>query len=137
MRSILTLLALTSAVVAAQQHQETPAPPGQDIAAQDGDRIIIDHDARIQVVRRREATIRTIFIDQRRLLIVLIDNAKPGRLPDGVVDDAINFYEIEGDWPLGPRWESFTAMLQYEGRQRARTVVRRCREATTRISRAS
>ena len=32
-----------------------------DIYARDGDRIIVDDDARIQIVRRRQATLRTIY----------------------------------------------------------------------------
>lgn len=93
----------------------TPPPPGVDISAKDGDRILIDDDARIQIVRRRQATIRTIFSAKEEVLIVLVDYAKPGAFPDGMVDSAFNFYQIKGAWPLGPRWESLTAIYQYHG----------------------
>jgi hypothetical protein len=100
---------------------QTPPPEGQDIAANDGDRVIVDDDARVQIVRRRQALVRTIFSHEQRLLIVLADYAKPGQAPDGEVDSASNFYEVEGDWPLAPRWEALTTMLKYEGDPNFRT----------------
>lgn len=48
-------------------------------------------------------------------MIVLADYAKPGQFPDGDVDSTFNFYELEGDWPLAPRWEALTTLFQYEG----------------------
>lgn len=112
--TLIVVLALIS-VAAAQQPSRTPPPPGVDISARDGDRILVDNDARIQIVRRRQATIRTIFSQKERLLIVLVDYSKPGEFPDGMVDWAFNFYQVDGTWPLGPRWEAFTAMYQYQG----------------------
>ena len=97
------------------QPNQTPPPAGREIPASDGDRVIVDDDARIQIVRRRQATIRTIFHHEQRLLILLADHAKPGQFPDGEVDSAFNFYEIEGNWPLPPRWEALTTILRYEG----------------------
>jgi TonB family protein len=102
-------------VSAAQQPPRTPPPTGVEISARDGDRIIVDDDARIQIVRRRQATVRTIFHQERRLLIVLADYSKPGEFPDGMVDWAFNFYDVEGNWPLGQRWEALTNIFQYEG----------------------
>jgi TonB family protein len=113
--TLVGVLALAS-VAAAQQPPSRPSPPpGVDISARDGDRIIVDDDARIQIVRRRQATIRAIFSQDDRLLIVLVDYSKPGEFPDGQVDWAFNFYQVDGTWPLGPRWEGLTAMYQYEG----------------------
>jgi TonB family protein len=109
------VLAFSSAVTAQQPPLRPPPPPGVDISARDGDRIIVDDDARIQIVRRRQATLRTIFSKEDQLLIVLVDYAKPGEFPDGQVDWAFNFYQVDGAWPLGPRWEGLTAMYQYEG----------------------
>jgi hypothetical protein len=100
---------------ARQQRIRKPLPAGMEIPASDGDRVIVDDDARVQVVRRRQATIRTIFSQEQRALIVLADYAKPGQFPDGNVDSTFNFYELEGDWPLEPRWEALTTMFQYEG----------------------
>jgi hypothetical protein len=67
------------------------------------------------VVRRRQATIRTIYSQKEQLLIVLVDHSRPGAFPDGQVDWAFNFYHVEGAWPLGPRWEALTTMFQFEG----------------------
>src|SRR5918993_916004 len=111
--TLIIVLALVS--VASAQPPRTPPPPGVDISARDGDRIFIDDDPRIQIVRRRQATIRTLYSQKERLLIVLVDFSKPGEFPDGMVDWAFNFYQLEGTWPLGQRWEALTAMYQYQG----------------------
>jgi hypothetical protein len=98
-----------------QQRIREPPPAGVEIPASDGDRVIVDDDARIQIVRRRQAAIRAIFSQEQRALIVLADYAKPGQFPDGDVDTTFNFYELEGEWPLErfrlvhstPSWYSF------------------------------
>ena len=116
MRWALTIVLAFASVAAAQQPPpRTPPPVGVDISARDGDRIIVDDDARIQIVRRRQASVRTIFSEENRLLIVLVDYSKPGEFPDGQGDWAFNFYDVEGTWPLGPRWEALTNIFQYEG----------------------
>ena len=93
----------------------TPPPVGQEISARDGDRVIVDDDARVQIVRRRQATVRTIFIAEQNALIVLADYAKAGEFPDGIVDSMFAFYELSGEWPLERRWEAFITMFSYEG----------------------
>ena len=109
MRTFIAAFVVTAMFIAA------PAAAQQDIIARDGDRIIVDEDARVEIVRRRQAAVRTIFNQQQRLLIVLVDYVKPGEFPDGTVDWAFNFYEVEGNWPLGERWEALTTLLQYDG----------------------
>ena len=109
MRTFIAAFVVTAMFIAA------PAAAQQDIIARDGDRIIVDEDARVEIVRRRQATVRTIFNQQQRLLIVLVDYVRPGEFPDGTVDWAFNFYDVEGDWPLGERWEALTTLLQYDG----------------------
>lgn len=113
--SFILVMAFVCVSTAQQPSPRTPPPPGTDIHARDGDRIIIDDDARIQIVRRRQATVRTIFSPEERLLIVLIDYSKPGEFPDGEVDWAYNFYNVEGSWPLPARWEALTHTFQYDG----------------------
>ena len=93
----------------------TPPPPGQEIAANDGDRVIVDDDARVQVVRRRQGMIRVIFSHELRTLIVLADYARGGQSPDGKVDSGFNFYDLDGAWPMAPRWEALTTLFQFEG----------------------
>ena len=113
----LVTCAVTCPPVSAAQNPQstTPTRSGVEISAKDGDRIIIDDDATIEIVRRRQATVRTIFRQEERLLIILVDYAKPGEFPDGKVDWMFSFYDIEGSWPLAPRWEALTTMLHYEG----------------------
>ena len=113
--TLITVLAFATTAAAQQPPLRQPPPPGADISAIDGDRIIVDDDARIQIVRRRQATLRTIYSKDDQLLIVLVDYSKPGEFPDGQVDWAFNFYQVDGPWPLGPRWEGLTAMYEYEG----------------------
>lgn len=113
--TLIIVLAFASVAAAQPPQPRTPPPPGVDISAKDGDRIIVDDDARIQIVRRRQATIRTLFSAKEQLLIVLVDYAKPGEFPDGIVDWAFNFYQVEGTWPLSQRWEALTAIYQYQG----------------------
>jgi TonB family protein len=113
--TLIVVLAFASVAAAQQPPLRPPPPPGVDISARDGDRIIVDDDARVQIVRRRQATLRTIYSKEEQLLIVLVDYSKPGEFPDGVVDWAFNFYQVDGTWPLGPRWEGLTTMYGYEG----------------------
>jgi TonB family protein len=109
------LLFAASQVPAAERPQtRPPAPVGQDIVAKDGDRVILEEDARVQVVRRRAATVRTIFNQAQRLLIVLIDYPPaPGAMPDGTVDSMVSYFDIDGTWPLGARWEGATTVEEY------------------------
>ena len=113
--TVIIVLAFATTAAAQQPPLRQPPPSGADISANDGDRIIVDDDARIQIVRRRQATLRTIYSKDDQLLIVLVDYSKPGEFPDGQVDWAFNFYQVDGPWPLGPRWEGLTAMYEYEG----------------------
>jgi TonB family protein len=113
--TLIVVLAFASVAAAQQPPLRPPPPPGVDISARDGDRIIVDDDARVQIVRRRQATLRTIYSKEEQLLIVLVDYSKPGEFPDGQVDWAFNFYRVDGAWPLGPRWEGLTTMYGYEG----------------------
>ena len=79
--TLIVVLAFVSAAAAQQPSTRTPPAPGVDIFAKDGDRITVEDDARIHVVRRRQATLRTIYSQKERLLIVLLDYSKPGAFP--------------------------------------------------------
>jgi protein TonB len=70
--------------------------------------VVIEDNARIQFVRRRQAAVRVLFNPAQRVLMVLVDYpVKPGELPDGRVDAAYNYFDIEGTWPFEERWEEF------------------------------
>ncbi len=109
------LLLAASHMPAAQRPQNrAPVPLGQDIVARDGDRVIVEEDARVQIVRRRAATVRAIFDQPQRMLTVLIDYPpRPGEMPDGGVDSMMTYFDVEGDWPLGERWEGSTTIEEY------------------------
>ena len=105
--------ALLPAALTVMTLSTLPVFAQQDIVARDGDRVIVDDEARVQIVRRRQATVRTIFLDEHRQLIVLVDYGKPGEFPDGRPDAAMQYSQVEGDWPLGSRWEGVTTLLEY------------------------
>ena len=108
------LVAATTAAVAQQPDPVRPPPPkGQEVVARDGDRIIIEDDARIEIVRRRPATVRTLFNSAERWLVILVDYAIPGQFPDGFVDMTYRYADLVGVWPMGERWEGVTTIEEY------------------------
>jgi TonB family protein len=90
----------------------TPLPQGQDIVARDGDRIILEDNARVRIVKRRQAVIRTIFNAAQRFLILLIDYP-PSDGIDSPVDMTYTYFNVQGDWPLGDRWEGAAVIEEY------------------------
>lgn len=90
-----------------------PALAQQDIIARDGDRIIVDDDVRLQIVRRRQATVRTVFLEPQKTLIVVMDYARGDQPPDGRPDVSMHYENVTGEWPLEPRWEGFTNVFEY------------------------
>lgn len=90
------------------------APQGQTLTARDGDLVVISPNAEVRVVRRGEANVRAIFNAAQRSLILLVDYvAWDGHEPDNRVDAAYRFYEVDGEWPLGPRWEGRAIVEDY------------------------
>jgi TonB family protein len=90
-----------------------PIPQGRRIGAKDGDLIVVDHDARVGFVRRRQATIRVIFNAADRWVVLLADFAPPNGTPDGLVDFTYNWRQLEGTWPLDERWEGSAILEDY------------------------
>jgi TonB family protein len=110
----LTVFILADVAFAAQREARSPAPTGQDIVARDGDRVIIEDSARVQILRRRQVMVRAVFNESLRYLILIVDYVtRPGELPDGNVDFAYRFNDVEGAWPLGARWEGFITLDEY------------------------
>jgi protein TonB len=57
---------------------------------------------------------RAVFNESLRSLILIVDYVtKPGELPDGNIDFAYRFNDVEGAWPLGARWEGFITLDEY------------------------
>ena len=68
-----------------------PAIAQQDIIARDGDRFMVDGDVRVQIVRRRQAIVRTVFLEPQKTLIVVMDYARGGQPPDGRPDVSMRY----------------------------------------------
>lgn len=106
------LLMSTPAMIDAQR----PTPPplsGNRIVAQDGDVVVVDNDATVRVVRRREANVRVVFNADERWLVVLVDMSTPAAPPDGRVDLEYRYSDVSGTWPFEPRWEGAATIEEY------------------------
>ena len=69
---------ITPATAAAQQ-QTPPQPPGNRIVAQDGDVVIVEgRRLRVRIVRSRRASVRVVFDEAERWLLLLVDQAAAG-----------------------------------------------------------
>jgi len=90
-----------------------PFPQGQRINARDGDIVTVEDDARVRIVRRRQAVVRAVFNPSDRWVVLLIDHASPGGA-DGRVDTRLWYSSLSGDWPLAERWEGTAVIEEYE-----------------------
>ena len=106
-------LMLATAPAVGAQSPTSPLPSGNRIVAQDGDVIVVESDARIRIVRRREAYVRAVFNAAERWLVVLVDHAMPAESPDGRVDRVHYYRGIGGAWPFGARWEGVATIEEY------------------------
>ena len=91
----------------------TPPPEGRRIDARDGDLIVVNDDARIRFVRRRNAVVRIIFNPTDRWALLLADFVPAGGKADGRVDYTYNWRGVEGNWPLEERWEGPAVLEEY------------------------
>ena len=118
-RRLMHTVALVLAILAdgtlafAQQQSREPPPPGRRIGAKDGDLIVVDHDARVGFLRRRQASIRLIYNGDQRWVVLLADYSPPDGAPDGFVDYSFSWRQVEGRWPLEPRWEGSAILEDY------------------------
>ncbi len=85
---------------------------GRSIEARDGDLVVVRDDARVRIVRRRDAVVRAVFNAQQQWLVLLVDQAAPNG-PDGRVEMTYTFNGIEGAWPLEERWEGPAVVEDY------------------------
>ena len=56
-----------------------PPPSGRQIEAADGDTIVVDGDARVSLLRRREAEVRVVVLPDSRAMLVIADWQTPRR----------------------------------------------------------
>ena len=84
------------------------------IEARDGDVIRMDSADRVRIVRRSDGQVRAVFNQQEKWLVVLVDGGSPAsRIPDGRPDWVFTFHEVNGDWPLGERWDGIATVEEY------------------------
>ena len=100
---------LTCAVAAAPASAQVRKP----IHAQEGDVILVEGNAPVRIVRRHEAQVRAIHNPAKRTLVVIADYAIDGGQPDGRVDVILTFNDVDGEWPLGERWEGRATLDDY------------------------
>lgn len=89
--------------------QQSSAPP---IKARDGDVVVVEGDARVRIVHRREAVVLTLYDPAQRRLLVMVDLGFAGEKPDGGVDVNYRFHEV-ANWPLGERWSGPAVVEEY------------------------
>lgn len=108
---------LLALVAEAQQFppRREPLPDGQRITARDGDVIVVENDDRVRMVRRRQASLRVVVDNTRALVVILADWVPAAGQPDGVVDQTWRFTQVEGTWPLEPRWQGLAVVEAGEG----------------------
>jgi hypothetical protein len=90
-----------------------PLPQGQRLDARDGDVVTVEDDARVRLVRRRQAVVRAVFNPTERSVTLLIDHASPGGA-DGRVDRRFWYSGLSGQWPLPDRWEGTAVVEEYQ-----------------------
>lgn len=105
-------LSLTAPDAAGQVRRPAPLPQGNRIPAQHGDIIVLEGDAQVKILRRRDANIRIVFSRAERWLVLLADIAGSGG-PDGRVDWTYNWRDVSGDWPIADRWEGPATIEEY------------------------
>ena len=110
---IVPALMMSMAPTAGAQRPASPLPSGNRIVAQDGDVVVVENDARIRIVRRREGQVRAVFNEAERWLVLLVDHAMPARSPDGRVDRVHHFRNVGGAWPFGARWEGIATIKRF------------------------
>ena len=114
MESARLITAIVAGVVCSFGVVEAQVAGSQKIQARHGDLILVQDTDQIRIVRRRNANVRAIFDPAQRWLVLLVDYAATaGVEPDGRVDTTYTFQSVEGEWPLGQRWEGPAAIDDY------------------------
>jgi TonB family protein len=107
---VVVLLAAVSLVSA--DAQPLPAATGRVIEAADGDVVVLPSGARVSIVKRSQVQARLVYVAAQQTLLLLTDPAL------GVVEgmpDAKGFrrFQVQGAWPLEPRWEGGATVDEY------------------------
>ena len=105
------MIVILSGTVMAQARPQ-PAAGGRAVQARDGDVVMIEGDATVRLVRRREANITTVYNQAGRWVVIMADYVTAGEPPDGGVDWSYRFDEVSS-WPLGERWSGAAVLDEY------------------------
>lgn len=104
------VLCLSFETVAAQS---LPPSPIQGTRVKNGETIVVEDDAKVKIIRRREAEIRALYNPVERWVILLADYAVgPQKSGDGGVDMTYTFQDVS-EWPLGERWSGRAVLDDY------------------------
>jgi TonB family protein len=89
-------------------------PAGRRLEARDGDTIVLEHGARVGLVRRQAAEMRALYNAEEDWLLILVDYpGTPGGVPDRGVDRSYSFASLTGAWPFGARWQGPAVVEEY------------------------
>ena len=105
------IIGLAAVGMAADQGPQAPRS-GQAVPVKDGDLVFIEGDAKIKLVRRREANVTAVFNPAERWVILMVDYARAGKPPDGGVDTDFSFQDVS-EWPFGERWSGAVVIDEY------------------------
>src|SRR5262245_66180649 len=105
--------ATTFAIAERQPPSPNPPAQGQRLEAHDGDTVILEGDARVNIVRRRHAHVRAVFNQAQQWLVLLVRYASDAGTERQGVDETFSFQTVSGDWPLDARWEGDAVLDQY------------------------
>jgi hypothetical protein len=83
------------------------APTGRIIEAQDGDTVVVDHKARVRIVKRTPGRVRIAVNQERGFVVVMLDKDSDGR-----ADWAYRF-KSDQPYPLEAPWEGAAAVDEY------------------------
>ena len=108
----ITLLAIAAASANPSAQSRRPLPSGNQITAQDGDTVVLQGDARVRIIRHRDAVVRVVFSSAERWVILLADFVVNGKA-DGVVDMSYRYADVKGDWPMEARWQGRAVVSDY------------------------
>jgi TonB family protein len=109
---IVTATCIASVIVAVASFPALAHAQAQNIRVVDGDTVVINGDAQVNIVRSRSAHIRAVFNATEHWLIVLARLTDRQQRSTGV-DEAFVFREVEGPWSLGARWEGDASIEAY------------------------
>jgi hypothetical protein len=91
----------------AGQAQTGQAQTGRIIEARDGDTVIVDHKARVRVVKRTPGRVRIAVNPARGFVVLMLDKDSDGRA------DWVYRFESDQPYPLDAPWEGAAAVDEY------------------------